>query len=211
MGEKSIYRYELKYALQESDLVNLYAIISQHPSSFKTAFPDRTVNNIYFDNVNFQCCFENLDGISERTKIRYRWYGEEEQFSKGKLELKIKKNALGTKKYFELDHPNDVNDLEFQVKNTLNKHDLQAALHNQYLRSYFIDDSRKYRLTIDRNLSYWLPNQYSEIPSYSDNRIIVELKFDQEDASTIDKVTRFFPFRLSKHSKYGSGLMNLVY
>ena len=90
MGEKSIYRYELKYALQESDLVNLYAIISQHPSSFKTAFPDRTVNNIYFDNVNFQCCFENLDGISERTKIRYRWYGEEEQFSNGKLELKIK-------------------------------------------------------------------------------------------------------------------------
>lgn len=211
MSDLSKYRYELKYALQESELTNLYAILSQHPALFKVAFPDRIVNNIYFDNINFQCCFENLDGISERTKIRYRWYGEQDKFSSGKSELKIKKNALGTKKYFDLEHPKDLIDLEIQVKDVLHKPELQSALHNQYIRSYYIDDSGKFRLTIDRELSYWLPGIKTNIPSFCDSRIIVEIKFDQEDANLIDRITRFFPFRLSKHSKYGSGVINLVY
>jgi len=211
MESIATYRYELKYALKESELTNLYAVISQHPALFKVAFPDRIVNNIYFDNLDFKSCFENLDGISQRAKIRYRWYGVQDQFSSGKLELKIKKNALGTKKYFELDVPKDLSSLELQVRNTLLKPDLFPALHNRYLRSYFVDDSDKFRLTIDKQLSYWLPDCQTVIPSYADDRIVVEIKFDQIDASRIDLITKYFPFRLSKHSKYGSGLMNLVY
>jgi len=211
MEDNLTYRYELKFVLSQNDLSSLYTFINQHASLFKVSFPERTVNNIYFDNINFDCCFQNLDGISQRTKIRYRWYGNHENFGSGQLELKIKNNALGTKKYFDLMHTNGIDDLEREVQKIFYKQSLQASLHNQYSRKYYVDYSRKYRITIDQNLAYWLPNQFSNVPSYSDNRIIVELKFNEEDSNGADFITSKFPFRLSKHSKYGSGLLNLVY
>ena len=40
------------------------------------AFPDRIVNNVYFDTPDLAAFEANLWGAPERRKCRLRWYGE---------------------------------------------------------------------------------------------------------------------------------------
>ena len=40
-----------------------------------------------------------------------------------------------------------------------------------------------------------------------DDAVIVELKYDQQYDPAATKISREFPFRLSKHSKYVQGVM----
>jgi len=53
-----MYRYELKYAIDYVNADAITAAILTHPASFSKAFPDRQVNNIYLDTLNFDCYFK---------------------------------------------------------------------------------------------------------------------------------------------------------
>ncbi|NNL91819.1 MAG: VTC domain-containing protein [Saprospiraceae bacterium] len=209
----SEYRYELKYAIDPIAFSSFLHVLHLHPAGFKTTYPDRRVNNVYFDNLHFQSCQENLSGISNRTKIRYRWYGDFENFTDGKLEFKIKNNALGCKEYLELENPNSVPELAKEVNEKLKRSDLFPSLINSYNRSYYIDNSNKFRLTVDNEVSYWLPNNFRNIdtPIFIDEKQIIEIKFDQENHKLFNAIASHFPFRLTKHSKYVNGILNLVY
>lgn len=207
------YRYELKYALMPADAFHIEAVILSHPAGFRKAYDDRLVNNIYFDDVSYSACKDNLSGIAERTKVRYRWYGKSKEPTEGVIEYKIKKNALGTKAYHRDIAFNSLDDLSNIVNSRLGLGpELLPTLRNQYLRTYFIDYSEKFRLTIDRNIKFTWP-QYAigdSFTSLSDDRIIVEVKFDRNSESDIDTITRYIPYRITKHSKYLSGL-HLLY
>ena len=194
---------------------HLQAILALHPAGFRSHYPDRLVNNIYFDDVNFSACNDNLFGISDRVKLRYRWYGGQEKFSQGILERKIKHNALGTKEYIKLDAVTYLNELQSKI-NGLDETSglLIPSLQNSYLRSYYIDQSKEFRLTIDRKLRYNYPPDLSavlDLSGWQDDRIIVEIKFDVESYSRFLEISKAFPFRLNKHSKYVTGLLALVY
>ncbi|MDP2729354.1 MAG: VTC domain-containing protein, partial [Dehalococcoidales bacterium] len=74
-----------------------------NPAVFSEIYHPRFVNNIYFDTVDMSAYQDNLIGISDRLKVRIRWYGElfgliEEPV----LELKIKRGFLGGKLKFPL-------------------------------------------------------------------------------------------------------------
>ena len=91
-------RYELKYHLTAYSVAHCTQVVLQHPASFQKAFPDRQVNNIYFDTPELTSFLNNVDGISERKKYRIRWYGEDfDQIDQPVLEQKIKENQLGSK------------------------------------------------------------------------------------------------------------------
>lgn len=74
-----------------------------HTACFYTPYPDRWVNNVYFDTYDYYCYAENLSGSSSRTKLRYRWYGQNEFPQKGALEVKCKRNYFGWKLRFMAD------------------------------------------------------------------------------------------------------------
>ena len=212
--EERPYRYELKYVLKASDLGSFYSILYTHPAGFNKLFPDRVINNIYFDDVDFNSCQDNLFGISERVKIRYRWYGDIKSFSTGIVEKKIKNNTLGTKEFIKIRTPFSLDELSREVNALSSNSMVFPSLQNAYQRSYFIDRDLKFRMTIDRNLSFHYPDSILENMSqaaFQDDRIIVEVKFDVEDYAFFDKISDAFPYRLSKHSKYVTGLINLVY
>ena len=44
---------------------------------------------------------ENLDGVSNKKKIRVRWYGEKNKLSKPQLEIKSKKGSETSKKNYQ--------------------------------------------------------------------------------------------------------------
>jgi len=203
------YRYELKYVIDPKDIFRLESVIKLHPANFKKAFPNRRINNIYFDTIANRSSQENLNGISNRTKIRYRWYDDSQE---GTLEFKIKKNALGRKEYFPISKPETVELLNQSVQDTFpNQVHLFPILQNVYVRRYFTDASESFRLTIDSDIAYQIPQgRLASIqnPQFAHSNIIVELKFDKK-ADNADFISKNIPFRLSKHSKYTTGMFAL--
>ena len=89
-------RYERKYRIEDLRLEMVHQIIKNHPSSFRKIYPDRQVNNIYFDTPNYTTYTENVMGIAQRKKFRVRWYGDRRDTrTKNNLEVKIKDYELG--------------------------------------------------------------------------------------------------------------------
>jgi hypothetical protein len=71
---------------------------------------------------------------------------------------------------------------------------------------------RRYRITIDTEMEFRIVNDrsYSHIRSYKEERLlIVELKYDKDDDVEAHRIVGRLPFRLTKHSKYVSGLARL--
>ena len=65
----------------------------------------KSINNIYFDSLDYKAFDDNLIGLPSRLKIRYRWYGNlfsENKKNEGSLEFKFKKNIYGYKKIFKI-------------------------------------------------------------------------------------------------------------
>ncbi len=214
-------RYERKFMI---DAMNYHAVEQQiriHPAAFSPIFHARYINNIYFDTNEFDFYFDNVSGRSSRKKARIRWYGEKEGFiEKPVLEFKIREGMLGNKISFPLK--------PFHADSTLSREKLlevfrnstlpawalenllymKPALLNRYRRKYFLSFDRKFRLTIDDELSYFgigsNNNHFSE--QYTSNDVIVELKYDRTFDDLAYAISNKLPFRLTKSSKYVNGI-----
>ncbi len=57
---QKVLRYEIKFAVDLLDAASITASLMMHPASFKKAYDDRQVNNIYLDSPTFQCFHQNL-------------------------------------------------------------------------------------------------------------------------------------------------------
>jgi len=86
------FRYEKKFIIDQLCHQEIEQLIKHNPAMFSEIFYERRVNNLYLDSLDFTNYNENLSGITERLKIRIRWYGKVfGVIKKPTLELKIKK------------------------------------------------------------------------------------------------------------------------
>ena len=98
------FRYERKFLLTSLMKHHLAVIIRNHPSMFSEAYPERFVNNIYFDTLSMSHYWDNVAGITPRIKVRIRWYGDLlGEIEKPVLEFKLKNSLLGSKNSYLLD------------------------------------------------------------------------------------------------------------
>lgn len=197
-------RYEIKYQIALVDRYMIEQAILAHPASFITAFPDRQINNIYYDTADLKSFYQNVDGDPERKKIRFRWYDNQE-LTKGKLEIKKKHGALGTKEFPAVTFT-DRNDLDQAIINATQL-EVNPTLINQYHRAYYISMDGKFRITVDQDIKFIDPNFKAYRATEKD--VILEIKFEKEDFENFKKVYDFLPFRQSKYSKYVNGLIKL--
>ena len=88
---RSTGRHELKFVSNNrwDHLIDVW--LRNNTVSFKVHWPKRTINSIYFDDIDYSCYEENLSGASYREKLRLRWYGEAGTPDNAKIELKVKK------------------------------------------------------------------------------------------------------------------------
>lgn len=206
-------RFERKYRVENLSMPHIRQIIKSHPASFYKLYPNRTVNNIYFDTPNMVCLNENLMGINVRKKYRARWYGDDiRTIIAPKLEIKYKENELGGKSTFPLSpfELSGIKGLQKEVNNLVPpQFALQATLLNSYERSYWGTKDGKFRITIDSNLRFHSLLHSPNFKQYlhRDHVVIVELKYEREDEKDLRRITRFLPFRLSKNSKYVNGIL----
>ena len=89
---------------------------------------------------------------------------------------------------------------------------LNYTLLNRYTRKYYQSKDKKYRITIDSNMKYvqlsHLYNSYlNELVDYLHN--ILELKYDKDDDEGARIITNHFLFRMTKSSKYVTGIERL--
>jgi len=206
-------RYERKYRIENQSLAFVEQMVRHHPRGFRTLFPDRQINNIYFDTPGMTCYKENVAGIAERKKYRVRWYGNlmETEGTDNQLEIKIKNNALGDKKRYSFPSflMRDWRQLGSVVAGELSHQvSLIPTLLNSYQRSYYGLPTKKFRITIDRKLGYCPLIQENQQPEirHLDEAIIVEIKYDESLETEANQVLQYIPFRATKNSKYVTGI-----
>ena len=90
---------------------------------------------------------------------------------------------------------------------------LECTLMNRYNRQYSQSFDKQFRITLDTHLEFFLPSTKinTESPrSYRRWMSIIEIKYDEKHDDRIDMISSFFPFRMTKFSKYIDG-MNSFY
>lgn len=181
---------------------------------FRPHFQLRSVNSIYFDTFNLRSAQHNLDGISDRIKTRIRWYGEDSLIIKEpKLEIKIKNNFLGHKKYYNFDTLKKIKIdnqnlllVSSKVSKILKKKLSAISLVN-YKRLYFISENQKIRATLDYDIRYKKLKDNIDNFFIKSNNIVLELKYHLDMDNFLRKNLNGIT-RVSKNSKYLNSLTN---
>lgn len=221
----SDYRYERKFLIKELTQHEVESIIKLHPAIFNKIYYQRYVNNIYFDSFSLINFSENVEGTTDRMKIRVRWYGDLfGGIEKPTLEIKIKKGFQGKKisvpmNPFKLTSDTEISDILHSFRRSLQDSlmidfkSLKPSLLNRYSRSYYQSCDGHYRITVDTDQSFHQINERSNIYLNridEKNEVILELKYDQEYDSAASYITNKFPFRITKNSKYVTGVQKIL-
>lgn len=220
-----VYRYERKFIVPGLSQDEVESIIHLHPAIFSPLYHERIVNNIYFDSMALQHLFDNVDGTSERVKVRLRWYGNiNERIESPVLEIKRKSGFVGTKDYLPIEDIDLINGelipdilAPLRRKNIPEKIQrelilMEPTLINRYKRKYFLSADGQFRLTLDSGIQFFRPDHpYPHFLEHGvDNpSIILELKYNEELDNKAEAISNKFPFRMTKSSKYVTGMSQL--
>jgi SPX domain protein involved in polyphosphate accumulation len=109
---RSDYRIEKKFILgkYQNDKIEKLLLIN----GFTQIFLPRRINSIYLDTHNFDFAKDNINGVSRRKKIRFRWYNDNlnEIFLEEKNKQNFQVNKIVSKIPFLVDKNYIVRDLQ---------------------------------------------------------------------------------------------------
>ncbi|MCI5138595.1 MAG: VTC domain-containing protein [Candidatus Electrothrix sp. AR1] len=211
------YRYEIKFVLNE---INLTAALNwiYTSTNLRKKFKGRYVNSLYFDDLEYRAVRDNLAGISQRQKIRLRWYRHADRVNGLVLEQKNREDRYGSKNRFPVGDSRlterpiaDINRYigQLLLENIVSADTYHtASLHIEYYRQYF-EDNNGLRLTFDREISFKNIISYCSInmlPAASYPAVVMELKFTPELKIYVAELLRSLPLTPKRHSKYLVGL-----
>ena len=208
--KNKIKRFERKWIFKSNNSLALVNALIRSNLFFRTQYPARNVNSVYFDTYNYISIRQNLDGVSNKKKIRIRWYGNRDIITNPVVEIKSKK-GFETKKESrtikELDNIK-LSDLEI-IKEKLNKKlkskkIISPILTTHYEREYFVSLNGKIRATVDYNLkSIFLSNSIQiDIVKNFKNICILEFKYSTSLDKYVRENLKDITLRLSKNSKF---------
>jgi hypothetical protein len=218
-------RYEVKFVADATRYHEIEHWILLNPAGFRTSYPPRQVNNVYFDTQDLYAFAENLSGTSARSKVRLRWYGETDQPKSTVFEVKRRRNHLGWKTRF----PGGAVDfrthgwskLRRELRRRLSPEGrlwldahLQPILINRYHRQYFESPEGRLRATLDWRQTVFdqrleaRPNlrHRANLP----DTLVMEIKFRRADHALGSEVAQGTPIRVSRNSKYMIGVQSIL-
>lgn len=219
------YRYERKFLISQLTSSEIESLIRLHPAMFSEIYTLRFVNSLYFDSFDMMNYFDNVEGLHDRVKIRVRWYGDLfGHIENPVLEIKIKKGLMGRKVPYPLS-PFSINkgfssDTIRQVfkSSQIPQHlksdlmSLQCVLLGRYNRKYYQSVCHNYRITIDKDMEFYKPSvSNSDFIHKSADWVntVMELKYKHDKDDDAERIINHFPFRMTKNSKYVSGIESL--
>ena len=188
---KSDYRYEKKISIPVILYNEINVLLKTIDLQLYKQYQDRRINSIYLDTINFDSYNDSNSGISNRNKIRLRWYGNKLE-NKIRLEIKSKEGNVGTKTIYSLNlfNTNNLGNL-LELREYINLSDIpydlktfimscHPTLYCFYDREYFINRDKSIRVTIDKNISF--SNVYEnfliyKVNSIKDKNMVLEIKY----------------------------------
>lgn len=219
-------RYERKFQALDVSIAQIELIVKLHAAHFRQVYPPRMVNNVYFDTPALSDYARHVNGSSDRSKLRVRWYGSRDgQIGQSTLELKTRRGLVGAKTSFALNgfthngHIDQPRLLEALRAGRCDPTVVErlarslAALFNRYHRRYYVSADNRFRLTIDTHLSFRaVPGRRFACRDRYDERrlIVIELKYGVGLDSNAHFICHSLPFRLGKLSKYVHGIQRLA-
>ena len=216
-------RHEIKLLVEHGELARIKMWLRLHPANFSPTYPQRRVNNIYFDTENLANVEANLAGISERRKLRLRWYGETRYVEHGTWEIKCKQAGLGWKitqqvseafSLCEISWPHVLRHLKASAIGTIGIHladSLRPTIINHYERLYYVSWDGSIRATVDYQQAFYdqrlsaSPNLTRPLPSPND--VILEFKTRPEFYDRLVAIVQRIPVRVARNSKYVNGML----
>ena len=186
---------------------------------FKKIYFNRRVNSIYYDTIDLNCLWDNINGYSNRNKYRVRWY-DKIQNSEVFFEKKTKINQTTQKIRVSLGKFKDNESLNNFLKTnefinkifdmtTLN---LVRVLNVSYDRDYYICTENKLRITFDQKITTHQNSDGKFFKNFVDlNNNILEFKYLNENSEYVrNKMYNLnFNVRNQKFSKYVQSFMVL--
>ncbi len=210
---QSSFRFEKKFVIPIEELDLFIAKIESY--GVEPIFHERWINNMYFDTESLTHLNENIEGLSQRKKMRLRWYGDRLGELKLTGEFKIKQEDVNRKhskklgKYQRnLEH--DILGIMDEALNRWKEKDEDASplldsykpvLENRYKRRYYLSPDGSLRITVDTLMTY--KNWVTGLSATTEENAIIEVKSNVESPLVNDQI----PYSLSKSSKYVEGLM----
>ena len=213
------FRIEKKFVFGKFYESNIIKILLTN--GFTETFSSRKINSIYLDTQNFDFAKDNINGVSKRKKIRFRWYNNNlnEIFLEEKNKQNFQVNKIVSKIPFLVDKDYIVRDLKRYLdknKNKVSNYNYKFVLKTNYTRSYWVSADKQLRATIDTNIKTSSINSLYNL--FDLNETILEFKFhpDKEEYFRNLYSSQNFIFRTKKFSKYiqsfnildDSGLIN---
>ena len=211
-------RYEVKMLCRDSAHSTVLFLLQAHGSGIRVHHPSRRVQSVYFDTDGGRALQQNLTGLPGREKLRLRWYGDAIDQVSGCMELKIRENALISKKRFHLPAAvmiagatrrsltRSLMDASPPEWRSLFAEGLEPAQWISYQRRYFVTYDGAVRVTVDNNMRAWdlrdnfVVGARHEMPLSSP--VIVECKAAPEHYDQLQEVLNGLPFSRDKCSKY---------
>lgn len=214
-------RYERNFVVPASAANRIESALRLHPARFEEAYAPRFVNSLYFDTLDLRHYFDAVDGEANRRKFRLRWYG---RFFGApeimQLEIKRKHGQVGSKTVQPI--------RDFEMKAGVSGAELartfasywsaetdqrlEPVLMNRYHRRYWVSRDGRFRITVDSDIRYRrvarVRNGFLR-PVRPGNARILELKYAVCDDDAALGVARAVTYRISRHSKYGTGIERL--
>ena len=211
--KNKIKRFERKWLFRSNNYLAMINSLLRSKLFFRTQYPLRKVNSIYFDTQDYVSIRQNLDGVSNKKKIRIRWYGNKNIINKPIIEIKSKKGFETKKESISIKELNNLNLLNLDnlktIQEILNfklkqKKVIHPVLTTHYEREYFISLNGKIRATIDYDLKSIFLNNLSQIDIIKNfkNICILELKYSTSLDKYVRKNLKDISLRLSKNSKF---------
>jgi hypothetical protein len=217
------WRYEKKFLPEAFHLPTLVSLIRRHPAAFREVYPERLINNVYFDTPVLNQYYQHVDGAPLRRKVRVRWYGTvESTIPNPVLEFKIKRGSVNSKTSYRLPAMAWKGDFTHGFSHWRTEHgsklppDAKGAfaamgptLFNRYRRLYFQSASRRIRVTLDFALAFADPRNPAVIYMAQDVSLpdlVLEMKYAPDHADEAHRVASEFPFRSCRCSKYVMGM-----
>jgi hypothetical protein len=179
---------------------------------FKKIFNKRRVTSIYYDTIDLDCLWDNINGFSNRDKYRVRWYDNINN-SEVFFEKKKKINQATQKTKISLGKYKNREDLNIFLKSKdfvnsifkITALNLVQVLTVSYNRDYYMDNKNKLRITFDKNINIhqnFEGNFFKNLANIDNN--ILEFKYLLEDSNYVRQKMYNLSFNLrnQKFSKY---------
>jgi len=219
-------RHEVKFVTEAIRYHEIRHWLRMHPALFISAYPPRTIHNIYFDSHNYTAYTDNLMGESSRIKLRYRWYGDSDLPTAGQLEVKCRRNLYGWKQIYKIPEApyaagDDWRTVRGKIRAQLPPEGLRwldanpfAALMNRYHRDYFATLDGGIRVTLDTASVVYdqriKPSPNVRHKAHALDTVVVEIKFSRSERQRASELLHNLPIRVSRHSKYIVGMQAIL-